>query len=109
MATIAETGKIVAVEGTPRPPFARALARSWVGRTALLLLGSTVVGVIFALPLWGEMSWKESMPQWWAWGLIAPLIVWADGALPFPGRQFGRRAVAHIPGSVIFTALYLYV
>jgi two-component system, LytTR family, sensor kinase len=109
MATAIDAGKIVAVEQPQQLPLARAIVRSWVGRGALLLLSSTVVGIIFALPVWGEMSWKQSMAQWWAWALIAPLIVRADRALPFSGRQFGWRAVAHIPGSIIFTALYLYV
>ncbi|HEY2861741.1 MAG TPA: histidine kinase [Terracidiphilus sp.] len=109
MATIADAGKIVAVEQEPRLPFARALTRSWPAQTAFLLMGSTVIGLIFALPMWAEMGWKQAMAQWWAWGLMAPFIFWADRVLPFSGRQFGRRAVAHIPGSVIFTALYIYV
>ena len=109
MATIAGAGKIVSVEQAPRLPFAQALTRSWPARTALLLLGSTVIGLIFALPMWAEMGWKQAMAQWWAWGVMAPLIVWADRMLPFSGRQFGRRAVAHIPGSALFTALYIYV
>lgn len=109
MATLVESGKIVAVERPARLPFARALARSWPVRTALVLLGSTVVGLIFALPMWAEMGWKQALAQWWAWGLMVPLIFWADRALPFTGRQFGPRAVAHIPGSILFTALYLYV
>lgn len=109
MATLVENGKIVAVERSPRLPFARTLVRSWPVSTALVLLGSTVVGLIFALPMWAEMGWKQALAQWWAWGLMVPLIFWADRALPFTGRQFGPRAVAHIPGSILFTALYLYV
>jgi len=76
---------------------------------ALLLLCSTVVGLIFALPMWAEMGWKQALAQWWAWGLVTPLIFWADHALPYSGRQFGRRAMAHLAGSVVFTALYIYV
>lgn len=106
MATIVETGKIVAVEQEPRLPFTRAVVRSWPVRFALLGLCSTVVGVIFALPMW-TMEWKQSLAQWWAWGLVAPLIFWADRALPIAGRDFGRRAMAHIAGSLIFTAIYL--
>jgi two-component system, LytTR family, sensor kinase len=67
------------------------------------------MGLIFALPMWAEMGWKQAMAQWWAWGLMAPLIFWADRMMPFTGRQFGRRAVAHIPGSIVFTSLYIYV
>jgi signal transduction histidine kinase len=109
MATVINAGKIVAVEQAPRLPFARALVRSWPGRTVLSLLCSSVVGFIFTLPIWQEMGWKQTMAQWWAWGLMAPLIFWADQMLPISGRQFGRRAVAHIPLSFVFTALYIYV
>jgi hypothetical protein len=109
MATIADAGKIVAVEPLPRLPFTRAVARSWPGRTVLTLLCASVIGVIFVLPIWSVMGWKQTMTQWWAWGLMAPLIFWADQLLPISGRQFGRRAVAHIPLSVVFTSLYIYV
>jgi sensor histidine kinase YesM len=109
MATIVESGKIVAVEPAPRRPLARAIVRSWPVGVVLILLCSSVIGLIFALPIWAEMGWKQTMTQWWAWGLMAPLIIWADSLLPFSGRQFGRRAVAHIPLSVILTSLYIYV
>jgi two-component sensor histidine kinase len=109
MATIIEAGKSVAIEQQPPLPLARAVARSWPVRFALVLLCSTVMGLIFALPMWAEMGWKQALAQWWAWGLMAPLIFWADRALPFSGRQFGSRAVAHIPASIVFTALYIYV
>jgi two-component system, LytTR family, sensor kinase len=108
MGTVVEAGKIVAVEQASPLPLARAVARSWPVRTALLLLGSTVVGLLFALPMW-TMEWKQALAQWWAWGLMAPLIFWADRALPFTGREFGRRAVAHIPGSLLFTSVYVYL
>jgi two-component sensor histidine kinase len=107
MGTVVESGKIVAVEPAA-VPFARSVARSWPVLTAYLLLGSTVVGLIFALPMW-TMEWKTALAQWWAWGLMAPLIFWADRALPFTGKEFGRRAVAHIPGSLLFTAVYMYL
>ncbi len=57
----------------------------------------------------GNMSWKQALAQWWAWALMAPLIVLGRPRAAFSGRQFGRRAVAHIPGSLVFTALYIYV
>jgi two-component system, LytTR family, sensor kinase len=37
------------------------------------------------------------------------VIFWVDQKLPISGRQFGRRAMAHIPLSVVFTSLYIYV
>jgi two-component system, LytTR family, sensor kinase len=108
MATVVEAGKIVAVEQAPPLPLARAVIRWWPVRMALLLICSTAVGVIFALPMW-KMEWKQSMAQWWAWGLMAPLIVWVDRAMPFTGRDFRRRALAHIPCSVIVTTVYVYL
>jgi hypothetical protein len=112
MATIVQAGKIVVVEQERPLPFARAVARAvtrlWPVRVALVLLGSTVVGMLFALPMW-NMEWKQALAQWWAWGLMVPLIFWADQALPFTGRQFGQRTIAHIPGSLLFTAIYTYL
>src|SRR5215469_11496504 len=108
MATIVESGKIVAVEQAPPLPFARAMARSWPARAVFVLLGSTVVGMLFASPMW-KMEWKQALAQWWAWGLMAPLIFWADQALPFTGRQLKQRAYAHIFGSLLFTAVYTYL
>jgi two-component system, LytTR family, sensor kinase len=108
MATIVESGKIVAVEEAPQLQFARAFIQSWPVRMILLLIGSTAVGVIFALPMW-KMEWKQSMAQWWAWGLMAPFILWIDRKLPFTGREFRGRALAHIPCSLVVTAVYVYL
>lgn len=108
MATIAETRTIAVSDAIPRLPFVRILARSWIARALLIAVVSTAIGVLFALPMW-EMEWKQSLAQWWGWGLMAPLIVMADRRLPFSGKEFGRRAVAHIPISLVCTAVYVYV
>ena len=50
-----------------------------------------------------------SLTQWWAWGLIAPLVVAADKRLPFSDRQLARRLGAHVVLSLAFTVLYVYV
>lgn len=109
MSSIADAGQIAVVEETHRAPFTRLLAKSWVVRAAILVLGSSLIGIIFALPMWKTMGWKEPMAQWWGWGLVAPLILVTDRHLPYAGKQFGRRAAAHAVASLIFTAIYLYV
>jgi two-component system, LytTR family, sensor kinase len=108
MATIADAGRIAAIEETPRLAFARMLTRTFVGRVFLVAAGSTAIGVIFALPMWAT-QWRQALPQWWAWGLLAPLMVAADHRLPFTGRQLGRRAAAAVLGNLVFTGIYVYV
>ena len=90
------------------------LPRSGLGRTALLAVFWTVIGVIFALPNIGSngsalLALGFSLTQWWAWGLIAPLVVAADRRLPFSDRQLARRLGAHVVLSLAFTVLYVYV
>jgi two-component sensor histidine kinase len=75
-----------------------------------VVVGSTIIGVLFALPeLNMGMGWKQPLAQWWAWGLVAPVILLVDRQLPYSGRQIGRRAAAHAAASVVFTAAYIYV
>ena len=90
------------------------LPRSGVGRAALLVVLWTAIGVIFALPNIGNagsalLALGFSLTQWWAWGLLAPLVVAADRRLPVPDRQLARRLAAHVLLSLAFTALYVYV
>jgi two-component system LytT family sensor kinase len=108
MATIADTGKFVVVGEAPRLAFARVLTRSLLGRLVLVAAGSTAIGVVFALPMWAT-QWRQALPQWWAWGLIAPLMVAADHRLPFTGKQLGHRAAAAVIGNLVFTPIYVYV
>ncbi|MEO5822821.1 MAG: histidine kinase [Vicinamibacteraceae bacterium] len=90
------------------------LLRSGVGRAALLAILWTVVGVIFALPNMGSsgsvlLALGFSLTQWWAWGLLSPLVVAADRRLPFSDRQLARRLSAHVVLSLGFTILYVYL
>jgi two-component system, LytTR family, sensor kinase len=95
----------------PRP--AGFLPRSGIGRGLLLAVFWTAVGVAFALPNLREgergVNLAFSLTQWWAWGLVAPLIAAADRRLPFPDRQLARRLLAHVALSVVFTVLFVYV
>jgi hypothetical protein len=108
MATIADAGKFVVFGETPRLAFARVLLRSVVGRVFLVAACSTAIGAVFALPMWAT-HWRQALPQWWAWGLIAPIMVAVDHRLPFTGKQFGHRAAAAILGNLLFTTIYFYV
>jgi two-component system LytT family sensor kinase len=84
----------------------------WVRCIAAILLWSAL-GVLFALPGLTSRSWspalRASLAQWWSWGLITPLIVWADARLPFKENQLGMRILAHLLASVPLTFLYYYV
>ena len=89
------------------------LPASGVGRALLFAGVWTIVGLIYALPnLSGEhvlMPLAMSLTQWWAWGLIAALVVAVDRRLPISDRQLARRLAAHLPLSVIVTCFYYYV
>ncbi len=110
MSSLADIGQVVVTEETRQAPFTRLLAKSWVVRAALVGVGSSAMGLVFAIPMLNMgMGWKQPLAQWWAWGLVAPLILVVDSRLPYPGRQLGRRAAAHGVASVFFTAVYIYL
>ena len=88
--------------------------KKWLGRGALAAVAWTAIGCIFSLPgLAGNGAWGHallaSLGQWWAWGLISPGIVLVDRHLPLTGKQLSKRLYAHLPVSLFFTALYIYV
>ena len=87
----------------------RAWARSAPVMALLVIAASTLMGGLFALPMMANGGWRQAAAQWWAWGLMAPLIVLADRRLPFKDREFGKRAAAHAAMSLVFVGLYLYV
>jgi signal transduction histidine kinase len=81
-------------------------------QVALYVLFWTAVGVVFALPqvVDGDArALPRSLAQWWSWGLVAPLIAMADRRLPVSERNLGRRLLAHLPASLLFTALHVFV
>jgi two-component system LytT family sensor kinase len=78
------------------------------------MAGWTVLGCVFALPnLSTGAGWREALleplSEWWAWGLITPLIFWADRRMPFSVKQLARRIAAHLLPSLLATSVYLYV
>ena len=85
-----------------------------ISRVLIAALAWTIVGVVFALPdLSGRVSWRSalliSFTQWWAWGLLTPLIIAVDRRLPFSGKQLPRRVAAHLLLGLPFTFVYVYV
>jgi two-component system, LytTR family, sensor kinase len=91
---------------------------TWLQRTALATVIWTAIGCVFALPnllvmMPHGVQWERlllgSFVQWWAWGLLAPLIVSVDLRLPFSQKQIVSRIVAHLFLAPIFTAAYLYL
>jgi two-component system, LytTR family, sensor kinase len=92
--------------------FQLAKKNRWRRMVASVLLWTTI-GVLFALP--GILSANQRHPllssliQWWSWGLVVPIIFWADGWLPFKEKQLGMRILAHLVVSVALTIFYFYV
>jgi len=84
-----------------------------LGRIALTALVWTAIGCLFALPGVSTANWHRtvlgSLAQWWSWGLVTPLIFWADRRLPFSRKQLPRRLLTHLLPSLIFTSLYIYI
>ncbi len=81
---------------------------------ALAAAAWTAIGALFALPgVSTGPDWRRallgSLAQWWAWGLVTPLIVVADRLLPSSDKQFARRVFLHFLLSVPTTAAFIYV
>ena len=106
-------GEFVAVEQVPRHGIVRFITETWLGRALLVALACTAIGAIFGLPMAAQMGWRnselQSLSQFWAWGMVTPLILAFDRWLPFSAKQFGRRAFAHFAGSLVVTFVYLYL
>lgn len=89
------------------------LAGNRTGRVLLAAVVWTSTGVVFAFPMATSSGWihsvKSSLAQWWAWGLLTPLMVAFDSRLPFPARRFARRVLAHLGASVGVVGLYIYL
>ncbi len=60
----------------------------------------TAIGFLFALPHLRHGGWRqpllESLGGWWSWGLLTPVIVAADRALPIPDRRLPARVLLHL-------------
>jgi signal transduction histidine kinase len=84
------------------------------GHVALAALAWTILGCVFALPdLSAGTDWRHalrlSLTVWWSWGIVAPLILWADRQIPVSSKQFARRVLAHLLPSLLVTCVYVYL
>ena len=114
VASSTQTGQWIApTESSASTNFAGRLMSRRIVRTLLAAVGWTAVGVIFALPSLGTNRWSEELriylAQFWAWGLLTPVIMTVDRRLPFSGKELGRRVAMHLGLSVVFTEIYFYL
>ena len=103
-----------AVEGErERTTWLGKLTMRWWGRLLIAAVGWTVLGVMFALPTLMTKQFTQELKmyfaQFWAWGLVTPLIIGFDRRLPFSGKQLGMRVMAHLAASPILTLLGFYL
>ena len=84
-----------------------------MGRGLVAALLWSILGLLFALPNLSSSNWIRpllgSLAQWWAWGLVTPLIFRVDAYLPFKEKQLGTRILAQLLPSVALTGFYIYV
>jgi two-component system LytT family sensor kinase len=50
-----------------------------------------------------------SLALWWSWGMVTPLILWADRQIPVSSKQLARRVLAHFLPSLLVTSVYVYL
>jgi two-component sensor histidine kinase len=89
------------------------LAARWWGRVLIAVVGWTAIGWIFSLtdlmrPSYNQ-SLRSSLAEFWAWGLITPLLIAVDRRLPFSGKELGKRVGAHVAASAVFTLIFFYI
>ena len=91
--------------------------KEWIetrpGRSVLAVLAWTILGCLFAWPdLSVGIDWRRallvSLAQWWSWGILTPVTVWADRRLPFSSKQLAQRLSAHLLLSLLVTSAYIY-
>jgi two-component system, LytTR family, sensor kinase len=84
------------------------------GHVVLTALAWTILGCVFALPdLSAGTGWRHalllSLTLWWSWGIVTPLILWADRQIPVSRKQLARRVLAHFLPSLLVTSVYGYL
>src|SRR5436190_9611722 len=93
-------------------------AKPWMktrpGRLAVAALAWTLLGCVFALPDLSSGAGRGhallfSLTLWWSWGIVTPLILWADRQIPVSSKQLARRVLAHFLPSLLVTSVYIYV
>jgi signal transduction histidine kinase len=54
-----------------------------------------------------ESSLRRSLPQWYLWGLLSPLLVQADGWAKSRSRDLRGRILFHVPLAFLFVSVYV--
>jgi two-component sensor histidine kinase len=83
-------------------------------RVVLAAAGWTILGCVFALPdLSAGKPWRQallfSLTLWWSWGIVTPLILWADRLIRVSSKQLARRVLAHFLPSLLVTTVFVYL
>jgi len=103
----------LAIDTELRTTFGGWMTSNQWGRWLFAFVLWSIVGLLFALPNLPASNWarplRGSMAQWWAWGLVTPLIFWVDERLPFQEKQLGKRMLAQLVPSLAITTIYVYV
>src|SRR5215472_3143565 len=84
------------------------------GQLVLAAPAWTILGCLFALPDLSSGADRRhalllSLTIWWSWGMVTPLILWADRRIPVSSKSFDRRVLAHLLPSLLVTSLYVYL
>ena len=104
---------ISAKDGRAPTTWVGRMAQRWWVRVLFAAVWWTVVGWIFSLPSLTSPNYNQSLrmylTEFWAWGLITPMVIWLDRRLPFSGKELGKRIGAHVVASAVFTIIYFYI
>ena len=81
-------------------------------RTGLWIAAWTVAGFAFALPQPGQgTAWLpqllQSLADWWAWGLLAPVFLALDARLPFSAARLPARLSLHLAVGTAATLIHI--
>jgi hypothetical protein len=94
--------------------------RRWL-RVVLLVATWTAIGLFFgtqqflmvALVLDRPITWWEavasSMPDWYAWAVLAPAAFWLARRFPFERDRWRRAALVHVPACLALAALHIFL
>jgi signal transduction histidine kinase len=96
------------------------MLRRFLIRAGLVFAGATLVGIFFAAQTQlassfsrGGLPWKDtlrlSLADWYLWAALAPLLVWLARRFPIERPHWLRSALVHLPGSLAFSVLHLYL
>ena len=96
------------------------MIRRMATRAGLIWAAGTLIAVFFAAQtqLANSFSgrglpWKDTLTldlaEWYLWAALAPLLVWLSRRFPIERRHLLRSALVHVPGSLAFAVLHLYL